>query len=201
MRRVPMALAAGVLLIVVALGLVLSRAPLTVAATNGISAATKVASTAGDATTCQSAGTLPAGTSAIRVSLSANIGPKVTIRVSAGGRTIAAGSRPAGWGLAETVTVGVKPLPHAVAGVRLCTIIGAAVESFEIRGQIINKGLYLRVEYLRPGKTSWLSLAPSIAEHMGLGRSPTGAWIAWLALIAMLAVVALTSRLVLQEIR
>jgi hypothetical protein len=201
MRRVRWALAAGLMLTVAALGVVLSHAPLTIAGTNGIRARPNVAHTGGEVTLCHHDGTLPEGTSAIRASLSANVGPAVTVRVLSGKRTVAEGSRPAGWGLAETVTVPVKPLTHPVRDVRICTVIGAAAEPIELKGTVIKKVVALRVEYLRAGPSSWWSLASTVAAHMGLGRAPTGTWIAWLAILVMLAVAALTSRLILQEMR
>jgi hypothetical protein len=201
MRRVPVALAAGLVLIVAALVVVLSRAPLTLAGTNGVVANPKVAKTGGQVTICRNEGTLPANTSAIRVSLSANVGPKVTVRVQSGKTVVAEGSRPPGWGLAETVTTPVKPIPHAIRNVRICTRVGAAAETIEIKGTIIKGVVALRVEYLRAGPSSWWSLASSVADHIGLGRSPTGTWIAWLAVALMLAIAGLTSRLLVQEMR
>jgi hypothetical protein len=201
MRRPPTALAAGLILTIAALGIVLSGAPVTVAGTNGISAKNKLGNTSGSVTLCQAGGTLPRGATAIRVSLSANIGPRVTVRALSGRNTIAEGSRPAGWGLAETVTVPIKPAPRTVPNVRICTVIGPSPEPFELKGVLAKGRGLLRVEYLRAGPSSWWSLAPTVAEHMGLGRAPTGSWIAWLAIATMLAVGALTSRLALRELQ
>jgi hypothetical protein len=198
MRRVTLALAAGLVGIVAALGVVLSGSPITVAGSYGAAGPPRVANTSGGVTLCQNAGTLVAHTTAIRVSLSANTGPEVAVKVLLRGRVIASGSRPAGWGLAETVTVPVKPLPYSVPHVRLCTVMSASPEGFEIKG---GHTAVLTVEYLRPGPSSWWSLAPSVAEHLGFGRAPTGSWIAWLLLAAMLAVTGLAARTVLQELR
>jgi hypothetical protein len=201
MRRVRMALAAGLVLVLATLGIVLSHAPLTLTGTNGLKAEPNVAHTGGEVTLCQNEGVLPRETSALRVSLSANVGPALAIKVLSGGKIIARGSRPAGWGLAETATVPVAPIGHAVRNVRVCTTIGATPEPLEIRGTVINHVVALRLEYLRVGPSSWWSLASTIAGHMGLGRSPTGMWVAWAAALAMLAVVGLTSRLLLREMR
>jgi hypothetical protein len=200
MRRVRMALAAGLLLTLAALLAVLSGAPVTVAGTNGVNSRNKVGTTAGRVTICQSGGTLPRDVSAIRVSLSANTGPKVTVRVLSGLKLVTQGSRSADWGISETVTVPLKPLPHAVANVRICTVIGASPEGFEVKGVMAKGVAVLRVEYLRPGTTSWWSLAPSVAEHLGFGRVPSGSWVALLVIAGMLAVAAMTARLVLQEL-
>ena len=59
----------------------------------------------------------------------------------------------------------------------------------------------LRFEYLRPGSSSWWSLASSVAHRMGLGRSPAGTWIVFFLIAIMIAVAALASLMVLREMR
>jgi hypothetical protein len=201
MRRVPIALGAGLLLTLLALLVVLSRAPLTLAGSNEINSRREVAKTWGEVTLCEKGGTLPKGTVAIRVSLSANVGPAVTVKAIAGKKVVAQGSRPAGWGLAETATVNVKPVSRAYQHVRICTVVGAGAEPLELKGTIVEHVVALRVEYLRVGPSSWFSLAPSVAAHMGLGRAPTGTWIAWGAVVVMLAATALAARTALRELR
>ncbi len=56
---------------------------------------------------------------------------------------------------------------------------------------------YLRIEYLRPGPGSWWSLASAVARRMGLGRAPSGTWVALLPLALMSVAVALAAWLVL----
>jgi hypothetical protein len=210
MRRVPLALAGGLACVVVALGLSLSEAPLTIAGTNGIKAHHDVGNTGGEITICQAGGTLPKGTSAIRVSLSANIGPLVTVKLTGAGRVLARGTRRAGWGISETVTVPIKRAPASVAGVTVCTTAGRSIENVEINGSVLktidangrsDHAIALRVEYLRTGHASWLSLASSVTRHLGLGRSPSGTWLAYLVMALMMAVAGLTSRLLLRELQ
>ena len=59
----------------------------------------------------------------------------------------------------------------------------------------------LRVEYLRPGAASWWSLAPEVARRMGLGRAPSGTWIALLVLVLMASIAAACARVILRELR
>src|SRR6202043_813748 len=54
-----------------------------------------------------------------------------------------------------------------------------------------------RVEYLRPGHSSWWSLASSVARRMGLGHAAAGTWIVFLLIALMITVVTLASRLIL----
>jgi len=56
------------------------------------------------------------------------------------------------------------------------------------------------IEYLRPGESSWWSLATSVARRMGLGRAETGTWVALLAILLMVAVGGAMSRVILKEL-
>lgn len=210
MRGVLVALAGGLVCIAAALGFALSEAPPTVAGTNGVEARHDIANTRGDVTVCQAGGTLPKGTSAIRVSFSANIGPRVSVEARAAGRLVAHGTRSAGWGISETVTVPVGRVPSAVNNVQVCATAGPAIENVEVNGTrsttastsgAVHHALALRLEYLRAGRSSWLSLASSVARHLGLGRDPSGTWLAFLVVAMMLLAAALTSRLLRSELR
>ncbi len=57
----------------------------------------------------------------------------------------------------------------------------------------------VRIEYLGAGAASWLSLAATVARHMGLGRGWSGTWIAALVATLTLAATALASALLLRE--
>jgi hypothetical protein len=205
MRGVRTALAAGLAVIVVALALTLSQSPPVVAGTNGIPANLAVTFIHGAQTGCQSGGRLPEGTTAIRVSLSANIGPKVTVKVLAGQTLITHGERDAGWGVDETVTVPVKRVDRTVFDSRVCVSTGASIEPIQVNGVRLRSAggetLLLRFEYLRPATRSWLSLIPSVAHRFGTGHAPKGAWVAYLVAAIMLAVAALASRVALRELR
>ncbi len=206
MLRVRLGLAAGLVATAVALVVVLTRAPLVVAGSNDVTANFAITFTRGNERVCQPGGTVPRGTEAIRVSLSPNIGPRVSLELTAGSRTITDGTRAAGWGVDETVTVPVKRVARTSANTRICTTIGPAVEGVQVNGERVEEPgarptYRLRMEYLRPGSSSWTTLASSIASHMGLAHAPTGAWPAYLAIFAMLAVCVIASRLVLRELR
>jgi hypothetical protein len=172
MGRVRLALAAGLTVMAIALGVVLSNEPLSVAGTNGIPANFAVTFIHGSEVRCQAGGTLPQGTTAIRVSLSANIGPRVGLRVLSGSTVVTEGSRDAGWGVDETVTVPVGRVARTIPDPRICTAIGAAVEPIQVNGAQTRtptggQAVLLRMEYLHPGPSSWLSLASSVARVPG----------------------------------
>ncbi len=192
------------MLLAVAIAVRVSRPPLTAFATNSVKAAESIATTQGNTTFCQSSETVPAGASAMRVSVGVNVGPKVTVTVLSGSQVIAKGTRAAGW-TGEEVTVPVAPVPAAVTGASVCIAIGPAVESIGLTGvkaphptgEAPGK---VRVEYLRPGNRTWLSMAGGVARRLGLGRSPSGTWIAFVPIVLMLGALVLTARLVLREL-
>jgi hypothetical protein len=202
MLSLKLALAVGLTATVLALVAVLSHSPVTVIGTNGIPANPGAEAITGGTSRCQGGGTVPAGTSAIRVSLSAALGPEVSVKVLSGSSVVTGGERDAGWGIDETVTVPVRRVAATIQGARVCWSVGPAVREIQANGasvQIPNGSVvvWLRMEYLRPGPTSWLSLAPAIARHIGLGHAPSGTWVAWLLVVLMLLATVLVSRLLL----
>ncbi len=203
--RVRLALAAALVALGVALGVVLTGSPVTVAGTNGVPVEGTAAYLRGDQTVCQPSGTVPVGTDAVRISFGANAGPTVTVRVLSGSTVVSEGSRDAGWGIGS-VTVPVRRVPDTVYDASICATLGAAVETVAAKGEILATGagqsvVRLRMEYLRPGSSSWLALVPSIASHMGIGRAPSGTWVAYLV-VALMGVVALIAvRSLLREVQ
>jgi len=217
MRSVRVALAVGLALIAIAVGVVLSRSPVTVAGTNSVPAHQAVAFIKGGGSGCQPSGTLPSGTSAIRISASANTGPRVTLKVLSGPLVITQGERDAGWGVDETVTVPVKRVPRTIPEANICIAFGPAIEAIQVNGvpapvftaggeagggfRFRGRGVRFRIEYLRPGAASWWSLASSVARHMGFGHAPAGTWIVFLFIALMITIATLASRLILRELR
>jgi hypothetical protein len=188
----------------VAVAVRVSRPPLTAFATNSVKAEGTIANTQGNTTFCQGDETLPAGASAMRLSVSVNVGPKVTVTVLSGSQVVAEGVQASGW-TGEQVTVPIAPVPTAVTGANVCIAIGPAVESIGLTGvkaphPTAEAPGKARVEYLRPSNRTWLSMAGAVARRLGLGRSPSGTWIAFVPILLMLAALVLTVRLVLREL-
>jgi hypothetical protein len=211
MRRVKIALAAGLTLIAVAIGVTLSRAPLGVAGMNLV-LNEKLTSTNRASSACQSNEVLPRGTSAIRIALSAFIGPRVTVKALSGKRVITHGARGSGW-TGGVVTIPVRSVHAAISHIRICFAIAlAGDETVTAYGEPATPTLAarsregrplpgrVRIEYLRP-RRSWWSIAASVARRMGLGHAWSGTWIVFLAIALLTAVAALTSRLILRELR
>jgi hypothetical protein len=203
-RRVGVALAAGLALTAATVGVVLSRSPLIVAGTNSVPAHHAVAFAREGSKGCQKSGTLPRDTSAIRISIFANTGPRVAVSALSGSLVVTHGTRDAGWAFTENVTVPVKRVPRTIPNARICITLGPFLEPVQFNGIVVRTTagptLGLRVEYLRPGHRSWWSLAPSIARRMGLGHAASGTWIVFLLMALMITVVILASRLILREL-
>jgi hypothetical protein len=211
-RSVVIALTIGLTLIGVAVIVVPMHAPLAVAGSNSIHGENYLElEERGALSSCQPAGTLPQGTSAIRIGVEGlYFSPATTLKVLSGSRVLREGHHGAGGPSAPNVTVPVERLAHTVDGARICTTVGPAVGPIRYYGTPRHSSTpsanplqeaTLRVEYLRPGVKSWWSFASSIAHHMGLGRAPGGTWIAFLAMALMLAVIVGAARLTLEELR
>jgi hypothetical protein len=222
MKRVKIALAVGVALIAVAIAFTLTRSPPRVLRGSWHGSETGLGAPTGDAAVCQDNEVLPAGTTAVRLSMWAFVGARVRVVAYAGTQVLTEGSHGPDW-TSTTVTVPVRAVPSTTAGVRLCLAIGPnsepilllgdnappseeAVElpanvpapqsaSFEqkLRGRV-------NVEYLGSGTGSWWSQITSVARHVGLGRAYSGTWIVALIGALMIAVGALAWRLMLREL-
>ncbi len=211
MRSVTVALAVSGIVFAVAIAAVLSRSPSVVAASNGVPATghAELELRGGDTSSCQRLGTVPRGTSALRISIGAGAGPRVRVALFSEGRIATRGELPAGWGLEAAADVPVRPLAHDIQNAVLCTSLGPGTGPLKALGTLRTSTtedtrlseIELRVEYLRAGSSSWWSLASSIAYRMGLGRAISGTWIAFLALVLMIAVGVFAARLALADLR
>jgi hypothetical protein len=211
MGRVRIALAIGLALIVVAICLTLTQAPLSLARRNN-SEDTILGSARRSGDDCQSNEVLPRGTSAIRLHVFAEYGPKVTLTVLEHGRVIARGQQDAGW-TGGAVTVPVRALPASRSPVELCfALLLNGDETLQLLGEPVPAARATRegrktlagrlsVEYLRPGRSSWWSLVPAVARNAGLGRAASGAWSVALVGVLMGGVLLLCSGLIVRELR
>ena len=210
MRNVRIALAVGLAALVAVLAVVLSQSRLSVAGTNSVAAQHELTSLPGGSKGCEEAGTMPAGTTAIRVSLGANVGPKVNLQALSGQQVIAQGERGAGWGFAASTTVPVKRVSQTINDARVCVALGADSYRIIFYGSSVyvttvsgQRGVArrFRVEYLRPGHRSWWSLTSYVAHRMGFGRAPSGTWVVFLVIALMITIATLASRLILRELQ
>jgi hypothetical protein len=209
--RVGGALAAGLSILGLALIVTLSGSPLVVTHANATPANEPLLEASSGSGACQSGEVLPAEVSAIRLTLIAAAGPRVSVTVFSGGRVLTSGATGSGW-TSGAVTVPVKPQPRAIPAVRICFKLGQSVETAQLGGSrtsaataatsLAGQPLSGRftIEYMSAGHSSWWSLAKSAARHMGLGRAPAGSWVALLVLLAMVAAMTSASLLLLREL-
>jgi hypothetical protein len=191
MRDASVALAAGFALVALALVIVLSGSPQVLAGSNGIEPLGNVLTTVpGGGSACQAGETLPAGASAIRLSLGATAGPRVAVavRAAAGGRIVARGVSEPGW-LGNVVTIPIAPLAQTAHDATVCFGFAGADERVSFFGRPTSASSAARsgrgalpgrvaIEYAHPGSSSWWSRAVAVARRMGLGRAWAGTWVA-----------------------
>lgn len=205
------ALAAGLGFLAIALVVVLSGSPLVVSHVNAVPADEPVLEARSGSGACQDGELVPAGASAIRLTLVAAAGPRVSVSVLSGGRVLTSGVVGSGW-TSGAVTVPVAPLAHSVFPARICFKLSQGAETIQLGGSptspaIAATGLTggrlpgrFTVEYMRSGPSSWWSLISTVARHVGLGRAPSGTWIVLLLLVLMGATVSIASWLALREL-
>jgi hypothetical protein len=208
--RVKGVLAGCLALIAIAIVVALAHAPLSVAR-RGVATEHTLVNTLEPASGCQGGETLPRQTTAIRISLTAALGPRVVVTVLSGSRTVARGTAAPGWSDAS-VTVPVRPLARALFPVRVCFALSQMNGKVAMRGTPSGASVAVQakegplpgrmgIEYLRPGRSSWWSQVVAIARRLGLGRAASGTWNALLVLALAAAVCTLSSWLVVRELR
>jgi hypothetical protein len=192
-------MALGFILITAVLGVILLQAPDGVLSTNSITVTQELGLFRERTTVCQANERLPASTAALRVSLGAiaDVGPAVSVTVSHAGQGAARGHRSAGWN-GSSLTVPLQPPVATPIDATICLTRGPGGMPVELTGNNAPTALAatangkplpgrMRIEYLRRGHRSWLSLAKRVARRLGLGHAPLGAWIL-LPLAAMMAI-------------
>ncbi|HEY3960202.1 MAG TPA: DUF2142 domain-containing protein [Solirubrobacteraceae bacterium] len=191
----------------VALALAMSHSPPDVARTNAVPIDEVIAVAPPAFAACQGSEVLPRGTTAVRLSLEALLGPRVTVRIVRKGAVLSTGERAAGWSK-QSVTVPVRALRRSVANVSLCFALAPHDETVNIKGKAAGRrpdgsvtGGRIRIEYLRPGKRSWWGLIPMVARRMSWGHATSGVWIVLAVLVTMVALAAIVSLLLVRDPR
>ncbi len=221
MKSAKITLAVGVVLIAVAVAFTLTRSPPRVLRGSWHGSQAVLGAPTGDAAVCQDNEVLPAGTTAVRLSMWAFVGARVRVVAYDGTRVLTEGSRGPNW-TSTSVTVPVRSVHSTTSGARLCLAIGPNSEPILMLGNNVPPAEAavalpasapaprsasleeklpgrVNVEYLGSGSGSWWSRISSVAEHVGFGRAYSGTWIVGLIGALMIAVGALAVRLTLRE--
>ncbi len=164
----------------------------------------------GDQEVCQANEVLPAGISAVRLSLVAFYGSRVRVTFSSGSRILTEGQQAPDW-TGKSVTVSVRPLGYTASRVKLCITLDPNSEPISFTGikaparesavwrdrQLL--GGRVGVEYLAAGRGSWWSRILTVARHMGIGHALNGTWVALLIALLVAVIGFLAIGLVLRE--
>jgi hypothetical protein len=210
-RAVRLTLTVGVVLLVAAGAVTLTRSPPRVVRVNTTTVGNGP-TTIGAVEVCQADEQLPADVSAVRLSLKTYFGPAVRVRALRGSQVLTEGRRGPGW-TGTSVTVPVVPLSHAASHVKLCFHVGPNSELVVLAGfptapqeaavYSTGEGLGGRVgvEYLAAGQGSWWSRILTVARHIGIGHALGGTWVVLLIAVLVSAAGLLAVGLTLRELR
>lgn len=207
-------LAIGALLLVAGLAATLSHAAVRRSGTNDVTVKQVVGTLQAGHQACQEE-SVAAGTAAVRVSASVSARPlaPLTLQVLdvATGAPLAAGSAPARPEAAATVPL--HPALAHDAAVRICLrlsssasgagaqLYGSPVDPREPGATDNGNPLpgRIRFDYLRAGRVSWWSFAPTVIERLGRGRAWFGSAVAPLAALLVLISISAAAWLLVRE--
>jgi hypothetical protein len=131
--RTRISLTVGLALTALVIGIVMSRSPTVVAGTNGVPIEGTIRAMTSPGEACQEHELLPHGTTAIRVSMEALSGPRVSVRVSRGGSLVTSGEQGSGW-TRQNVTIPVRSLPRTASPVSVCFRLAPNDETVDLDG-------------------------------------------------------------------
>lgn len=160
---------------------------------------------------CEPGELLPGDTGGLRLTADsgADAGPRLSVHIFSPQGLVSDGELAPGW-RSGAVLIPIRrvarTLPSAIvclrnAGPHLVSFGGSAPASgfvIELAGKPFSGRL--RIEYMRPGSESWLSLLPTLAHRFSLAKSDIARHWAWIAVIVLMVLaVALAARTMLRE--
>ncbi|MEA2134377.1 MAG: hypothetical protein QOC68_2286 [Solirubrobacteraceae bacterium] len=201
--KIGVALAVLALVVVLLAGLLRSRPHY--AGSNAVRALQLVAPLRANTPVCQKGELVPFKASTVEVSVSTagQPGPPLTAELRRGGRVLARGSRRGGYkdGL---VAIPIPVVRKTLVGVDVC-LRATASPPAQLYGQLNGQGKLVigrktvpgvfRIAYMRPGRESWLALAPTIAHRFAQAKTRVATpFTFWLLLVAVVGVAGLAVR-------
>ncbi|MFI5010460.1 MAG: hypothetical protein ACHQDY_09325 [Solirubrobacterales bacterium] len=207
--RVRIALTVCFALMAIAIAVSLERSPPVRAGSDWTPLPTEVGATFAPDTVCQSEETLPKGTTIIRMTLLSLLGPRVKVRVMVRGQVVTTGEKGSGW-TGTVVAVPVTPVARTYTHATVCFTLSKRQQLVNYRGAntthapAVSNGTQvlpgrIRIEYLKPGKESWLSLALPTARRIGLTIGGGGG-IVLVPFVLLLTAAGLSSWLLVREL-
>jgi hypothetical protein len=161
---------------------------------------------------CEPGELLPGDTGALRLRASSGgtLGPEVGATVADGhGRTVATGVLRPGW-RTGMVTIATTRVAQTMPAAIVC-LVNRGSQAIAFGGSVPDADFYvvlggkplngrMRIEYMRPGRESWFSLAPTLVHRFSLAKADlVRHWAAAAALVLMLIAIVLATRIVLHE--
>ena len=207
---VRLTLALSVLAIVVAASAILQQRAPRLAGTNLTADVGFVVPLRAGQELCEPGELLPGDTGALRLSATADgsPGPPLGVSISGSDGPVSVGALAAGW-RPGAILIPVRRVPDDLAGATVCVrnrgsravSFGGSVPDSGFQIELAGEPLSgrLRIEYMRPGRESWLQLLPALAYRFSLGKSGLlRHWEAGAALALMLLAVGLAARAMIE---
>jgi hypothetical protein len=199
----------GLLALVGAAAYVLTRADERRAGTNLTSDTGFVVPVPAQQQLCEPGELLPAGTAALRVTASAGAAPGPPLEATVTGSSPPASSgRLAGGWRPGAIRIPVSPRLHETSGGTVCirnlgtrpVAFGGSVPDDSFLVTIGGRALSgrVRIEYMRPGRETWLALIPVLSHRFSLAKGDlVRHWAALATLLLILFAVGLATRTML----
>jgi hypothetical protein len=160
---------------------------------------------------CEPGELVPGDTGALRLSADSGSrpGPRLDLTMSDARGQIAAGGVAGGW-RSGTLTIPVSHVRETKQGVQIC-LVNRGSEQVSFGGSVPDANFYvvlagkplngrMRIEYMRPGSESWLSLLPTLAHRFSLAKADiVRHWAVGAVLVLMLLAIVLAVRTLLKE--
>lgn len=198
----PLVLGAGVLAVLVAVGVVLTESGQRQAGSNYVPELTQALTIKGAGEHCQVGQILPGDTAAVRLLVGTfdRPGPLLEVMVRADGKLLTSGRLAASpTPPTEHVVVPLRPVEQTTSNATVCVRVRAKGDRrtalFGTLGQV-------RLEWLRDGRESWAELLPTVLHRFALGKAnPVGPWLLPVAALLLLLAIGAALRLAARELR
>jgi hypothetical protein len=160
---------------------------------------------------CEPGELLPGDTGALRLAASAGAasGPRLAVSIGGPRGPVSSGGLSAGW-RSGPVLIPITRVAHTTPGATVCVqnlgtspvVFGGSVPDGSFVVQLDGRGLggRMRIEYMRPGRETWLQLLPTLTHRFSLAKSDlVRHWAAGAALVLVLLALALAARTLIVE--
>jgi hypothetical protein len=162
---------------------------------------------------CQPGELVPGDTAALRLNVSSGShpGPRLQLGLGNAEGPVATGAVAAGWRSGE-LRIPISRVRQSKQAVTVC-LIDRGSTAVAFGGSVPDSGFYvvlggkalsgrMRIDYMRPGSESWLSLLGTLVHRFSLGKADlVRHWAAGAVLVLMLLAIALAARTIVREER